>query len=50
MNISTNEKTIFPTVRQAASELGVSHVTLIRVLKSEKLLKATYKISYLRKS
>lgn len=47
LNVSTNQKTVYPTIRQAASELGVSHVSVLRVLKSKKLLKATYKINYI---
>ena len=41
INISTNEKTVYPTIRQAASDLDVSHVTIGRILKSKKLLKGT---------
>jgi hypothetical protein len=46
INVSTNQKTLYPTVRQAASELGVSHLSVLRVLKSKKLIKATYRINY----
>lgn len=46
VNVSTNEKTLYPSIRQAASELGVAHVSIMRVLISKKLLKATYRISY----
>lgn len=45
-NILTNEKTIYPTIRQAAKEIGVAHVSVMRVIESKKILKATYKISY----
>ena len=34
INISTNEKTNYPTIRQAALKLNVSHVSIGRVLKS----------------
>jgi group I intron endonuclease len=47
INISTNEKTIYPTIRQATLALDVSHVSIGRVLKSNKLLKGIFKISYL---
>lgn len=46
LNITTKEKTIYPTVRQAASALNVSHVTVLRTLKSQKLLKGLFEISY----
>jgi len=46
INISTNEKTIYPTIREAALKLDVSHVSIGRVLKSNKLLKGIFKISY----
>ena len=45
-NILTNEKTIYPTIRQASKEIGVAHVSVRRVIESKKILKATYKISY----
>lgn len=49
VNNFTNEKAIYPTLRQAASELGTTHVTVLRYLKSQKLFKETYKFSYVNK-
>ncbi|RKF61146.1 putative intron-encoded endonuclease bI1 [Erysiphe neolycopersici] len=49
INVLTNEKTIYLSIRQAASKLGVVHTSIRRVLESKKLLKAIYRISYLSK-
>lgn len=49
INVSTNEKAIYPTIRQAASALETSHPTILRYLKSQKLFKGIYKISYVGK-
>ena len=49
VNVVTKEKTFYPSIRQGASELGVHHSTIIRVLNSKKLLRATYRISYVNK-
>jgi group I intron endonuclease len=48
-NVLTNEKTIYPTVRQAATGIGVSHVSVLRALASKKLIKATHSVSYVSK-
>ena len=45
INVSTNQKTFYPSIRQAASELDVAPISIRRVLISKKLLKGTYKIS-----
>jgi group I intron endonuclease len=44
-NTLTNTKTIYPSCRKAAFDLGTSHTTILRYIKSQKLFKATYKIS-----
>ena len=49
INVLTNEKTIYLSIREAASELGVAHTSIRRVLESKKLLKGIYRISYLSK-
>lgn len=46
MNISTNEKTIYPSIRQAAaSELSFSKNTIRKYLKSKEVYKS-YKFAY----
>lgn len=45
VNVMANEKTIYPTIRQAASAIGTSHTTIRRHLKSKELFKGIYKFS-----
>jgi group I intron endonuclease len=45
-NVLTNENTIYPTVRQAATGIGVSHTSVLRALASKKLIKASHSVSY----
>jgi len=43
INVLTNETTLYPTIRQAASALEIAHTTITRSLKSDKPVKGTYK-------
>lgn len=45
LNILTNQKVIYSSIRQTANNLGVTHVTILRVIKSQRLLKGIYKIN-----
>lgn len=44
-NISTNEKNLYSSIRQAASALNISHNTIKRHLESGKLFKCTHRFS-----
>jgi DNA-binding transcriptional regulator YhcF (GntR family) len=44
IDLSTNEKKSYPSVRQAASELAISKNTIRKYLKSQKVYK-TYKFT-----
>ena len=50
INVSTNEKTNYPSIRQAATELDVAPISIRRNLLSKKLLRGVYKISYVNNS
>ena len=48
-NVVTGQKTVYPSIRQGASELGAAHTSVRQALKSKSLLKKTYKITYVNK-
>ena len=49
INVFSSQKTFYSSIRQAASELNVAHTSIRRAINGKRLLKATYKISYVNK-
>ena len=45
INIKNNRYTLYPSIRTAAIDMRVSHVTLLNYIDKDKLLKGTYLIS-----
>ena len=46
LNINTNEKTIYYSLRKAESELKMSHRTIVKYIENQKTYRKTYKFSY----
>jgi len=49
IDVSTNQTTLYPSIRQAALELNTSHPTIRKYLKSKELFKGIYKFNIANK-
>jgi len=46
LNTLTNEITYYDSIRQGAEKIGCAHISIIRNIKNQKLLRGIYKINY----